>query len=147
MSTLEKNLYKRVSVGKNNEKISASSNAIFRGFSTVNKNNENFALYDLELIKQDLINHFHIRQGELFSDPTFGTIIWDVLYEPFTNSVKDAIVQNVTDIVNFDPRIQAEEIYVDTYENGIEVNCTISYIKYNISEQLLFRFDQSIGLA
>jgi phage baseplate assembly protein W len=141
MSTLEKNLYKRVRV--NSETRRANVGRAYRGFSTVSENTENFALYDFELIKQDIINHFHIRQGEKLSDPTFGTIIWDVLYEPFTNAVKSAIIDNVTKICNYDKRVRVEEILVDTYENGIEIACTLSYLPYNISEQMLFRFDQN----
>lgn len=141
MSTLEKNLYKRVQV--KSETRRASVGRAYRGFSTVNPNTENFALYDFELIKQDIINHFHIRQGEKLSDPTFGTIIWDVLFEPFTNDVKNAIIDNVTKICNYDQRVQVEEILVDTYESGIEISCTLSYLPYNISEQMLFRFDQA----
>ena len=141
MSTLEKNLYKRVSV--NSETRRANIGRAYRGFSTVSENTENFALYDFELIKQDIINHFHIRQGEKLSDPTFGTIIWDVLFEPFTNAVKSAIIENVTEICNYDKRVRVEEILVDTYENGIEIACTLSYLPYNISEQMLFRFDQN----
>ena len=52
MSTLEKNLYKRVTVGKNVE-VGKNTNASYRGFSTVSEATDNFALYDLELIKQD----------------------------------------------------------------------------------------------
>jgi phage baseplate assembly protein W len=144
MSQLEKNLYKRVSVTPN--KSTASSGRVYRGFSSVSTQNENFALYDFELIKQDLINHFHIRQGEKLSNPQFGCIIWDLLYEPFTQAVQDAIVQNVTTIVNYDPRLTVEDIVVDTYEQGITVECKISYLPYSISEQLRFRFDQSNGL-
>lgn len=144
MSTLEKNLYKRISTGR--EVPNSIPSASYRGFSTVNENTENFALYDLELIKQDIINHFHIRQGEKFSDPNFGTIIWDVLHEPFTNSVKDAVIQNVTEIINYDPRIQVKEILVDTYESGIEIVCQIEYLKYSIIEELTFNFDQNVGL-
>ena len=140
MSSLEKNLYKRVTVDGNPSR--ARVGRAYRGFSTVSENTENFALYDFELIKQDIINHFHIRQGEKLSDPSFGTIIWDLLWEPFTDRVRDAIIKNVTDIVNYDPRVQVEQIIVDSYEQGIEVNCTLSYVPYNISEQLLFRFDQ-----
>lgn len=141
MSTLEKNLYKRVQV--QGETRRPNVGRAYRGFSTVNTNTENFALYDFELIKQDIINHFHIRQGEKLSDPTFGTIIWDVLFEPFTNDVKTAIIENVTKICNYDQRVRVEEILVDTYESGIEISCTLSYLPYNISEQMLFRFDQS----
>jgi len=144
MSTLEKNLYKRVTVSSGPQQ--ATSGRAYRGFSSSNENSEGFALYDFELIKQDIINHFHIRQGEKLSDPTFGCIIWDLLFEPFTNNIRDAIIKNVTDIVNYDPRVNVEQILVDTYESGITVDCTISYLPYNISEQLLFRFDQAAGL-
>ena len=140
MSTLEKNLYKRITIAAKPQKASVGS--AYRGFSTVNNNVEGFALYDFELIKQDIVNHFHIRQGEKLSDPKFGTIIWDMLFEPFTDDNKDAIIQNVTDIVNFDPRVTVQEVFVDTYDSGIEVSCLLSYLPYNISEQLLFKFDQ-----
>jgi phage baseplate assembly protein W len=145
MSTLEKNLYKRVTV--NSGPIRGQKGRAYRGFSSVNQNTEGYALYDFELIKQDIINHFHIRQGEKLSDPTFGTIIWDLLFEPFTNQVKQAIITNVSDIINYDPRVKVEEIIVDTYESGITVDCTISYLPYSISEQLQFKFDQAANIG
>jgi len=145
MSTLEKNLYKRVTVTSGPQK--GQIGRAYRGFSTVNQNTEGYALYDFELIKQDIINHFHIRQGEKLSDPSFGTIIWDMLYEPFTAKVKEAIIQNVTEIINYDPRVQAEEVFVDTYESGITVSCTLSYLPYNIAEQLQFKFDQAANIG
>jgi len=140
MSTLEKNLYKRVQVTSTTRQ--ASTGRAYRGFSTVSENTDNFALYDFELIKQDILNHFHIRKGEKLSDPNFGTIIWDMLYEPFTDENRDEIINDVTVIVNYDPRVQAEQILVDSYDSGIEVNCRLTYLPYNISEELLFRFDQ-----
>ena len=140
MSTLEKNLYKRVQVSSSSRQ--ASTGRSYRGFSTVSENTENFALYDFELIKQDILNHFHIRKGEKISDPSFGTIIWDMLFEPFTDENRDEIINDVTVIINYDPRVQAEQILVDSYDSGIEVNCRLRYLPYNISEELLFRFDQ-----
>lgn len=145
MSNLEKNLYKRVTV--NPTKASAKVNKTYRGFSTVSNNNINFSLYDFELIKQDLLNHFHIRQGEKLNDPTFGTIIWDMLYEPFTVENQEAIIENVTEIVNYDPRLSVNSINVDTYEQGIQIECDLTYIPYNISESLRFRFDRQNGLV
>lgn len=141
MSTLEKNLYKRVQVTTNGPQQTSVGRA-YRGFSTVNTEAQGFALYDFELIKQDIINHFHIRQGEKLNDPTFGTIIWDVLFEPFTDDIRDAIIDNVTEIINYDPRVQAEDVIVDSYEHGISINCKLTYLPYSISDQLVFRFDQ-----
>lgn len=143
MSQLEKNLYKRVSVNTSNDTPKIGRQ--YRGFSTVADTNS-FSVYDYELIKQDLINHFHIRQTEKLSDPTFGTIIWDILYEPFTIEVQEAIIEDVTKIINYDPRIKAENIEIDTYEQGIQIECSITVLPFNIIDQLRFRFDKENGL-
>ena len=119
----------------------------YRGFSTVNPENNTYQQYDLSLIKQDLINHFQIRQGEKLSDPTFGCIIWDALFEPLTEELKEAITNNVTNIVNYDPRTVAENIQVSEYEQGLQIECTLTYLQYNISEQLRLQFDRDVGFA
>jgi phage baseplate assembly protein W len=119
---------------------------MYKGFSTVNANTENFALYDYELIKQDLLNHFYIRQGERLMNPTFGTIIWDLLFEPLTAHVKELILQNVTSIINYDPRVRADKIIVTSYESGIQIQCALTYLPYNMSQALQLRFDQTNGL-
>ena len=144
MSQLEKNLYKRVTVPQTTK--APSQGRAYRGFSTVDGKKDGFAKYDFDLIKQDLINHFHIRQGEKLSDPTFGTVIWDMLFEPFTTDVQEAIVDDVTRIVNHDPRMSVDSITVDTYEKGITVECVVVFLPFNISEQLRFKFDQANGL-
>jgi|TARA_B110000495_G_C22838674_1_gene489136 phage baseplate assembly protein W len=145
MSELEKNLYKRVTIDQ--PQRAAASGRAYRGFSTVDVNKEGFAKYDFDLIKQDLINHFHIRQGEKLDDPKFGTIIWDLLFEPFTIDLQEAIIDNVTEIINYDSRVSVEEIVVDTYEQGITVECTLTFIPYNISEHMRFKFDQANALG
>lgn len=118
----------------------------YKGFSSVSSDSKSYALYDLALIKQDLINHFHIRLGERLENPTFGTIIWDILFEPLTEDLKQVIIQNVTDIINYDPRVTAENVTVTAYESGIQIECLMKYLPYNIQEALQFRFDQNNGL-
>ncbi len=144
MSQLEKNLYKRVVV-KPNLKTSTDGRT-YRGFSTTSNNPKNFGLYDYDLVKQDLINHFHIRQTEKLSDPTFGTIIWDILFEPFTREVQEAVVEDVTRIVNYDPRTRIDKILVDTFDQGIQVDITLTFLPYKIQDQLRFKFDKENGL-
>lgn len=119
---------------------------MYKGFSTVNPDSENFSLYDFALIKQDLLNHFYVRQGERLMNPTFGTVIWDLLFEPLTEQVKGTILQNVTQIINYDPRIKADDIIVTSYESGIQIECVLTYLPYNIAESLKLRFDQANGL-
>jgi len=145
MSDLEKNLYKRVTVPAKSK--TATSGRAYRGFSTVVSETNDWTLYDFELVKQDLINHFHIRQGEKLNDPQFGCIIWDLLFEPFTQETRTAIIDNVTEIINYDPRLQARDVVVDTYETGIQIEASVTFINYNISDTLKFKFDQTIGLS
>lgn len=143
MSELEDNLYKKVQVPSTSTAPSVSRT--YRGFYS-GDSSKGFKLYDFEIIKQDLINHFHIRQGEKLGNPEFGCIIWDILFEPFTPALQQAIAENVTYIINYDPRISAEEVFVESYENGIQVSASVTYKSYSITEQLNFKFDSNIGL-
>jgi len=145
MSTLEKNIYKQITVKSNQKQQTPPQSRAYRGVSTVNADASSWVLYDIALIKQDIINHFHIRQGEKLSNPEFGTIIWDVLFEPLTDNLKDIIVQNVSKIINSDPRVNVDNVTVDSYESGIQIECSLTYLPYNISESMRLKFDESAG--
>lgn len=142
MSSLEKKLYKEVEVRTSRQPPAPVESRAYRGISTANPENTSFSLYDIALIKQDIINHFHIRVGEKLENPEFGTIIWDVLFEPMTPQLKDAIANNVTEIINYDPRVQVDNVTVDTYESGILIECQLTYLPYNISESMRLKFDE-----
>ena len=62
---------------------------IYKGFSSNNPNAVNGVLYDTELIKQDIYNHFMTARGERVMLPNFGSIIWDYLYEPLDEETKE----------------------------------------------------------
>ena len=144
MATNEKPLYKNISISSPATEEPVTSKQ-YRGISTV-ANPRGFNLYDLEIIKQDIINHFHIRKGEKLENPMFGTIIWDILFEPFTEDLKELIIQDITEVINYDPRISVETVTVDAYESGLQVDCTLTYIPYSISETMRIKFDQNNGL-
>ena len=147
MSTQEKKLYKEIEIKSNKRPSTPVESRAYKGISTVNNDSNSFNLYDIALIKQDIINHFHIRVGEKLENPSFGTIIWDVLFEPMTDSLKQAIANNVTDIINYDPRVQVEQVTVDTYESGILIECTLTYLPYNISESMRMKFDEDNAIT
>jgi phage baseplate assembly protein W len=119
---------------------------LYRGFSTVNANSKNFALYDVELIKQDLLNSFYVRQGERLMNPEYGCVIWDLLFEPLTPQVKDLLLQNVNTIVNSDPRVQASNVVITQYDTGLQLEMTLTFRAYNLSDNIKLRFDQTNGL-
>ncbi len=145
MSISDRDLYKQIRVPVAQRQTPVATSRAYRGLSTVDPANRSNVLYDIALIKQDIINHFHIRQGEKLENPEFGTIVWDVIYEPLTEQLKTVIAQNVTEIVNADPRVSVDAIVIDQYESGIIVDCTLSYLPYNISEQMRLTFDEEAG--
>ena len=114
----------------------------FKGFSS-RADKRNFKLYDFEVAKQDLINRLSVRKGERVENPEFGTIIYDAIFEPFTEELKDAIVEDVTANLNADPRISTEEILVQEADKGIAIQATITYVPLNITEKLRFNFDEN----
>jgi hypothetical protein len=83
----------------------------YRGFSTIGRTKK-FRLTDLELVKRDLLNHFSIRKGEKLMDPNFGSIIWNMLYEPLTADVKSSIVEDVKRING----LELQEIIEHSYD-------------------------------
>ena len=90
----------------------------FIGFSTVNRN-KNFVLVDDDLIKQDLLNAFNIRQGELVGRPGYGTLIWNYLFENQTSELETAIYREVQRVIGGDPRLYLNNLYMYPQENGI----------------------------
>ena len=114
----------------------------FKGFSS-RAENRNFKLYDFEVAKQDLINRLSVRKGERVENPEFGTIIYDAIFEPFTEQLKDAIVEDITANLNADPRISTEDILVSEADKGIAIQATITYVPLNITEKLRFNFDEN----
>lgn len=118
----------------------------YKGFSTISPDAASFALYDLALIKQDILNHFHIRQGEKLNDPTFGTVIWDILFEPLTEELKALVAKNVEDIINYDPRVRADQVIITQYDSGLQIECRLTYLPYYIQESIQLKFDQANGL-
>jgi len=134
-----------------NQKIAAQSVAnvtenqakyTYKGFSS-SESNKNFKLYDINLVKQDLINHFYIRKGEKLENPEFGTVIWDMLFEPFTPDVKEIIAKDVEAIINYDPRFAVTEINIDSTDQGMRIQADLVYIPFNITERMTMNFDKN----
>lgn len=139
------NLYNKITLPATSQPDTVGSK-MYKGFSSINASTENYNLFDFELIKQDILNHFNTRQGERLMNPTFGCVIWDLLFEPLTEDIKNLILQNVNTIINYDPRVKAQSVIVTSYDQGIQIQCTLQFVPYNIQQSLQLNFDQANGL-
>ena len=120
---------------------------LFRGYSTYGKRHGPFILKDYELAKQDITNHFYTRKGERLMNPNFGSIIWNLLFEPLDEGVIDTIKEDCQRIVNLDPRFELDETRTFEHEHSLSVQLRLRYVPANKLEVLKLTFDKQIEEA
>lgn len=116
----------------------------YKGFSTINQTKK-FRLTDLELIRRDLLNHFAIRKGEKLMNSEFGSIIWNVMFEPLTADVKALIVNDIQKIVSYDPRIRVDNVLVDQLDIGMQVQIELTVLPDNYSDVINLQFNRDLN--
>jgi phage baseplate assembly protein W len=114
----------------------------YKGFNTINQSKK-FRLTDLELVKRDLLNHFSIRKGEKLMQPEFGSIIWNMLYEPLTPEVQAIIVADVKRIIEYDPRLSIDGVLINELAQGIQLQIDLTFLPNNYSDRLVVNFDNN----
>lgn len=140
--------YKNIEINTNNYSLNQPlrKSKIYRGFSSLNANLQSSRLYDFDLIKQDILNHFNTRKGERVMNPAFGTIIWDLIMEPLTPQIRDLLSNDINEICKFDPRVTPLEIIINEYDQGYLVEITLLVKDTNETSKMRLAFDQKLGL-
>jgi len=123
----------------------AKLNHFYKGFSTVNSNNSN-NLYDLELIKQDIINNFNTKKGERVMNPEFGSIIWDLLMEPLTDGTTALLREDINKICTSDPRVTPTQMDITEFSQGYLLEITLATVDTDQSINMKLTFNQQTGL-
>lgn len=116
----------------------------FKGYSTINKTWGNFKLYDIDLAKRDLLNEFYTRKGERLMSPQFGSIVWDLLFDPLTDEVVDAIRADCLRIVTKDPRLDLLDIDIVDNEHTIIVTIILKYVPTATETELVAVFNRNL---
>jgi phage baseplate assembly protein W len=124
----------------------AKKSQFYIGYSSVDPNSVNTRLYDFDIIKQDIINQFNTRKGERVMNPSFGTIIWDLIFEPFTDDVKQALSDDISRICNSDPRAVPIQININEQQYGMLLEITLQYIGTDQTANMKMSFDKKLGL-
>lgn len=114
----------------------------FVGFSTASVNQNGWTLYDVELIKQDIMNEFMTRQGERPMLPTYGSIIWNLLFEPLTESLKDEVLSDAKRIIRKDPRVSWQSAIVTESQNGLRIDIDLHFVPFDTVSALSVIFDR-----
>lgn len=114
----------------------------FRGYSTVGTNFTDPVRYDLDLARQDLLNHFNTRKGERIMLPTFGSIIWEMLFEPLDDYTIELIDTDVRNIIKNDPRWELQSVTISEGPNALNIEVIVHYIPTNETVTLPLTYDK-----
>ena len=141
--------YKNLIISPNNisNQASVQSSQFYKGFTTVDETSLTNKIYDFALIQQDIMNMFQTKKGERVMNPDFGTVIWSLIYEPFTADVKQLISDDVTYILNYDPRVTPTQIQITEAEYGLVIEATLYYKTQDVSQQMNLAFNKELGIV
>lgn len=114
----------------------------YSGFST-KINAKRYRLNDFELVKQDLINYLSIKRGEKLMQPKFGTIIWEMLFEPLSQDTEQLIIQDINKIAAYDPRLTVAQVAIAQQDTGFLIDLTLVYNPTKQTEVLSLNFNRT----
>lgn len=122
------------------------ANKLFRGFSTVTsasgRKKRDRTLYDLDLIKSDLLNHFYTRPGERSMRPDWGCLIWQWLMDPMTEGLKNRIANEAIRVCQADSRITVVEVQVTSGEHSVQVDMVLNFDPLSVIDTFSINFEQ-----
>lgn len=121
--------------------------ATFIGFSTVNRSGPPYTLTDLELVKQDILNQLKTSKGERVMLPEFGSIIPDILMEPLTDATIGFVKEDITQIINDDPRVILLDVNVSAMNNTLRCEIHLEYKIDQTADVLIAEFEADTGVA
>lgn len=107
----------------------------FIGYSTINRN-KNFTLVNTDLVKQDLINAMNIQQGQLPGNPSYGTVLWNYVFEPQLQETQNGVYEELQRLVAADPRLSVNSIEMFPWQNGLLMQLEVTIVPSTVSEML-----------
>ena len=121
-------------------------NTQYRGFSTIGSKKLS-TLFDIDLVKQDLLNNFSIRKTERVRQPTYGCNIMDYIFELQTDGNVQKIVDEVIQVIENDNRVVLLDITVTEGDYSVTVDCDLLYIGTRTQFDFKVKFDAEAGIV
>lgn len=112
----------------------------FVGFNTVDQSNPPYSLTNLELVKRDILNQFATPIGSRVMLPTFGTNIYNYLFDPFDEVTKNLIISDAVRVVQSDPRVQLVNIDIAEEDQSLNIIINLYFIPESVTDNLFVTF-------
>jgi phage baseplate assembly protein W len=112
----------------------------FVGFNTVGQPNPPYSLTNIEIVKRDITNHFATPMGSRVMLPSFGTRIYEMLFDPFDEYTKNAIIEDAVRVVQSDPRVDLQTIDVFQEDQALTVVMVLLFKPESITDSMFVTF-------
>jgi phage baseplate assembly protein W len=96
---------------------------------------------------RDFINALNIRQGEKVGQPSYGTTLWNFVFEPNTPDMQFALENEIRRVASTDPRILINYVKAYPQENGILMEVEMGVQPYQEALLLSVFFDSTTNKA
>jgi len=106
-----------------------------------------FRLTDRELVIRDFTNAMNIPQGSKPGNPSYGTTVWQYIFEPNDTTTSAKIEEELIRLASLDPRLSLQQVNLYAIDTGIVVEMQITVSPFNDVQLLQVIFDQSTGSA
>lgn len=118
---------------------------LFVGLSLNTSGPPKWKKYDIDLVKTDLMNNFMTPRGARLKMPNYGTIVWDLLFEPFTPTIRDLVIDDIKRVIANDPRVELIKLDVDESDHGITSTVLLNYKPFSVQDTLFLDFSRRVA--
>lgn len=112
----------------------------FVGFNTVNQPIPPYSLTNIEIVKRDINNHFATPLGARVMLPNFGTRIFELLFDPFDEYTKNAIIEDAVRVISEEPRVSLVNVDVFQEDQALTVAMALLFKPESITESMFVTF-------
>jgi Phage baseplate assembly protein W len=117
---------------------------IYKGFSSKQyQHNKSYIMTDIELVKEDLVNHIFTRKGERVRMANFGTLIPELIFEPLDEIVINQIGAELNTVFTYDPRVELVDMVIIPYyeDKAIVALVDLIYVELATQDRLSLRLE------
>jgi len=119
--------------------------ALYRGWSTayhLEDPSKGFMTVNVQTVKRDLLNHIWTIPGERVMQPSFGTRIPLLAFEPLDQNTIKVVDDDLRMVFEYDPRVKLLELAVLPLpdNNAIVAYADLLYLELNVTETLKLEF-------
>lgn len=116
----------------------------YKGFSSREwRDGKSFGKSDIDIVKEDLLNHIYTEYGERVHMPNFGTRIPSLIFELNDKETIDILEEDLNMVFDYDPRVETIDLQILPVpdNNAIVAVAVLKFVELDIVDELKLEFN------